>query len=187
MINYDVHMSTVHDVLSFISSIMFGLATTLSLADHFCKKNSNDDCQVAPARGSASCCSKRHSLATALPTPSPPPPASGTLHTFMLLIAAKLNLFLFRLLFGIRVFMGISGDNSYQIPNPRLLLKMCLILEYWTSLISVYPHFSLSFSVFFSIPNTLPLPSGLCGLWVGFCGNWVKIKVSPNTLRNYSH
>jgi hypothetical protein len=63
--------------------------------------------------------------------------------------------------FGTRVFVGISGDNPHQIPNPHSLLKICLVLEYLASLIPANPHFSPNFSVFFSIPNTLPLPSGL--------------------------
>jgi hypothetical protein len=81
-------------------------------------------------------------------------------------------------LFGTRVFVGINENN------PHLLLKICLVLEYWASLISAYPQFSLNFSVFFSISNTLPLPSGLC---VGFCGDWVKVWFSLNTLGDYPH
>jgi hypothetical protein len=64
-------------------------------------------------------------------------------------------------LFDTRVFVGISGDNPYQTLNPHLFLKIYLILEYWVSLILANPHFSLNFSVFFSIRNTLPLSSGL--------------------------
>jgi hypothetical protein len=60
-------------------------------------------------------------------------------------------------LFGTRVFMGISGDNLHQILNPHSLLKICLVLEYCASLIPANPHFSLNFSVFFSISNTLSL------------------------------
>jgi hypothetical protein len=39
-----------------------------------------------------------------------------------------------------------------------------LVLEYWASLIPANPHFSPIFCVFFSIPNTLLVPSEL---WVG--------------------
>jgi hypothetical protein len=87
-------------------------------------------------------------------------------------------------LFGTRVLVGFSEDNPDQTSNPHSFLKICLVLEYWTSLISANPHFSPNFSVFLSISNTLPLPSGL---WVGFCGDWVKVEVSPNTLGDYSH
>jgi hypothetical protein len=45
------------------------------------------------------------------------------------------------------------------------------------------PHFSSNFSVFYSNHNTLPLPSGL---WMRFCGDWVKVGVSPNILKDYS-
>jgi hypothetical protein len=58
-------------------------------------------------------------------------------------------------LFGTRVLVGIGGDY------PHLLLKVYLVLEYWASIIPDNPHSFLNFSVFFSIPNTLPLPSGL--------------------------
>jgi hypothetical protein len=51
------------------------------------------------------------------------------------------------------------------------------------SIIPAYPHFSPNFNLFFSIPNTLPLSSGL---WVEFCGDWVKVGVSPNTLGGLS-
>jgi hypothetical protein len=44
------------------------------------------------------------------------------------------------------------------------------------------PHFSPNFSVFFSNHNTLPLPSGL---WMRFYGDWVKVGVSPNILKDY--
>jgi hypothetical protein len=68
-------------------------------------------------------------------------------------------------LFGTRLFVGINGNNPHQTLNLYLLLKICLVLEYWASLIPAYLQFSLNFSVFFLIPNTLPLLSGLC---VGF-------------------
>jgi hypothetical protein len=68
-------------------------------------------------------------------------------------------------LFGTRVLVRISGDNPHQTPNPRSLLKICSVLEYWVSLIPTNPHFPSNFSVFLSIPNTLPLPSEL---WVEF-------------------
>jgi hypothetical protein len=86
--------------------------------------------------------------------------------------------------FGTRVLVGISGDNPHQTPNPHSLLKIRLVLVYWTSLIPANPHFFLNFSVFFSIPNTLLLPSGL---WMGFCEDWIKAGVLPNTLGNYPH
>jgi hypothetical protein len=35
-----------------------------------------------------------------------------------------------KVLFGTRVFVEISGDNPHQIPNSHLLLKIYLILEY---------------------------------------------------------
>jgi hypothetical protein len=79
---------------------------------------------------------------------------------------------------------SFGGDNPHQTVNSHSLLKVYLILEYWASIIPANPHSSLNFSVFFSIPNTLPLPSGL---WVGFCEDWVKVGVSLNTLRDYPH
>jgi hypothetical protein len=85
-------------------------------------------------------------------------------------------------LFNTRVLVGISRDNLHQTPNLHLLLKICLVLEYWTSLIPINPHFSPNFSVILSIPNTLFLPSGL---WVEFYRDWVKIRISANTLENY--
>jgi hypothetical protein len=85
-------------------------------------------------------------------------------------------------LFGTTVLVEISGDYPHQTPNPRSLLKICLVLEYWASLIPTNLHFFPNFSVFLSISNTLPLPSGL---WVGFCGDWMKVGVSPNTLGDY--
>jgi hypothetical protein len=78
--------------------------------------------------------------------------------------------------------VGISGDNPHQTSNSHSLLKIYLVLEYWASLIPANPHFSLNFSVFLSIPNILPLPSGL---WMGFYGDWVKVEISPNTLGDY--
>jgi hypothetical protein len=57
--------------------------------------------------------------------------------------------------------MEISGDNPHKTPNLYLLLKPCLVLEYWSSLIPTCPHFSPNHSLFSSIPDTLPLPSAL--------------------------
>jgi hypothetical protein len=74
--------------------------------------------------------------------------------------------------------------TKLQTLNPYFFKKICLVLEYWASLIPSYPHISPKSSVFLSIPNTLPLPSGL---WVGFYEDWVKIEVSPNTLADYPH
>jgi hypothetical protein len=71
-------------------------------------------------------------------------------------------------LFGTRVLVGIGGDNLHQIPNHHSLLKVYLVLEYWASIIPANPHSFLNFSVFFSIFNTLSLPSGL---WVEFYGD----------------
>jgi hypothetical protein len=51
--------------------------------------------------------------------------------------------------------------------DPYSLLKIYLVLEYWASIIPANPHSFLNFSVFFSILNTLPLPSGLWGLGEG--------------------
>jgi hypothetical protein len=87
-------------------------------------------------------------------------------------------------LFGTRVLVEIGRDNPHQTPNPHSFLKVYLVLEYWASIIPANPHSFLNFSVFFSMPNTLPLPSGL---WVEFCGDWVKVGVSSNTLGDYPH
>jgi hypothetical protein len=69
-------------------------------------------------------------------------------------------------LFGTRVFVGNSRDNPHQTPYPQFSLKVCLALVYWASLIPTFPHLIPNSSVYSSILNTLPLPSGLVGIGV---------------------
>jgi hypothetical protein len=52
----------------------------------------------------------------------------------------------YKALFGTRVLVGISGDNPHQTPNPHALLKICLVLEYWASLIPTFPQILVYFS-----------------------------------------